>query len=160
VSIRGTIRAYRNDIQRKISFMNESTIWWLIAGSLVGIELMTGTFYLLMLAIGASAGAIAAHAQLSFTTQLITGSVLGGLAVILWRIYSLQKLKSHPEQVSAQHLDVGETVEVYEWLSNGTAQVKHRGANWTAVCASGVPQVQGVYQIQDIQGNTLVLHQI
>jgi membrane protein implicated in regulation of membrane protease activity len=121
---------------------------------------MTGTFYLLMLAIGAAAGAIAAHAQLSFTTQLITGSVVGGLAVILWRIYSLQKLKSHPEQVSAQHLDVGETVEVHEWLSNGTAQVKHRGANWTAVCASGVPQVQGVYQIQDIQGNTLVLHQV
>jgi len=49
--------------------MNESTIWWLIAGSLVGIELMTGTFYLLMLAIGASAGAIAAHAQLSFSSH-------------------------------------------------------------------------------------------
>ena len=72
--------------------MNESTIWWLIAGSLVGVELLTGTFYLLMLAIGASAGAIAAHAQLSFSTQLIAGAVVGGLAVILWRIYSLQKL--------------------------------------------------------------------
>jgi membrane protein implicated in regulation of membrane protease activity len=101
---------------------------------------------------------MAAHAQLSFTTQLITGSVVGGLAVILWRVYSLQKLKSHPEEVSAQHLDVGETVEVHEWLSNGTAQVKHRGANWTAVCAKGIPQELGVYQIQNIQGNTLVLH--
>jgi membrane protein implicated in regulation of membrane protease activity len=101
--------------------MNESTIWWLIAGSLVGIELMTGTFYLLMLAIGASAGAIAAHAQLSFSSQLITGSVVGGLAVILWRVYSLQKLKSHPEEVSAQHLDVGETVEV-QWHRASKAQ--------------------------------------
>ena len=140
--------------------MNESTIWWLIAGSLVGIELMTGTFYLLMLAIGASAGAIAAHAQLSFSSQLITGSVVGGLAVIVWRVYSLQKLKLHPEEVSAQHLDVGETVEVHEWLSNGTAQVKHRGAHWTAICAKGIPQELGVYQIQDIQGNTLVLHKV
>ncbi len=78
---------------------------------------MTGTFYLLMLAIGASAGAIAAHAQLIFSSQLITGSVVGGLAVIVWRVYSLQKLKSHPEEVSDQHLDVGETVEVHEWLS-------------------------------------------
>jgi len=59
-------------VKGKLS-MNESTIWWLIAGSLVGIELMTGTFYLLMLAIGASAGAIAAHAQFSFSSQLITG---------------------------------------------------------------------------------------
>lgn len=140
--------------------MNESTIWWLIAGSLVGIELMAGTFYLLMLAIGASAAAIAAHVQLSFTSQLIAGSVIGGLAVILWRIYSLQKLESHPEQVSAQHLDVGETVEVHEWLSNGTAQVKHRGANWTAICAKGISKDLGVYQIQDIQGNTLVLHKV
>ena len=140
--------------------MNESSIWWIIAGSLVGIELMTGTFYLLMLAIGASASAIAAQAQLSFTTQLITGSVVGGLAVIFLRIYALQKIKSHPEQVSAQHLDVGETVEVYEWLSNGTAQVKHRGANWTAICAEGISKDIGVYQIQDIQGNTLVLHKV
>ena len=140
--------------------MNESTIWWLIAGSLVGIELMTGTFYLLMLAAGASAGAIAANAQLSFTTQLITASLVGGLAVILWRVYSLQKLKSHPEHVSAQHLDVGETVEVHEWLSNGTTKVKHRGANWTAICAEGMPQELGIYQIQDIQGNTLVLHKV
>ena len=138
--------------------MNESSIWWIIAGTLVSIELMTGTFYLLMLAIGATAGAIAAHAQLSVTTQLITGSVVGGLAAIFWRIYALQKLKSQPEQVAAQHLDIGETVEVHEWLSNGTAQVKHRGANWTAVCAEGTPQGLGVYQIQDIQGNTLVLH--
>ena len=151
---------YRYVNQRKISSMNESTIWWLIAGSLVGIELMTGTFYLLMLAIGASAGSIAAHAQLSFTSQLIAGSAIGGLAVILWRIYSLQKLESHPEQVSGQHLDVGETVEVHEWLSNGTAQVKYRGANWTAICAEGISQDIGVYQIQDIQGNTLVLHKV
>jgi membrane protein implicated in regulation of membrane protease activity len=138
--------------------MNESSIWWIIVGTLVGIDLMTGTFYLLMLAIGASAGAIAAHAQLSFTTQLITGSVVGGLAVIFWRIYALQKLKTHPEQVAAQHLDVGETVEVHEWLSNGTAKVKHRGANWTAICAEGISKDLGIYQIQDIQGNTLVLH--
>lgn len=142
---------------REISFMNESTIWWLVAGSLVGIELMTGTFYLLMLAIGASAGAIAAQAQLSFTSQLIAGSAIGGMAVVLWRIYSLQKLKLHPEQVSAQHLDVGETVEVYEWLNNGTAQVKHRGAIWTAICAEGISKDLGVYQIQNIHGNTLVL---
>ena len=140
--------------------MNESSIWWIIAGTLVGIELMTGTFYLLMLAIGATAGAIAAHAQLSVTTQLIIGSVVGGLAAIFLRSYALQKLKAHPEQVSAQHLDVGETVEVHEWLSNGTAQVKHRGANWTAICAEGISKDIGVYQIQDIQGNTLVLHKV
>ena len=32
--------------------MEESTIWWLLAGGLVVAELLTGTFYLLMLAVG------------------------------------------------------------------------------------------------------------
>ena len=32
--------------------MDESTIWWLLAGATVGMELMLGTFYLLMVALG------------------------------------------------------------------------------------------------------------
>ena len=41
--------------------MAESTIWWLMAGSAVAVELVTGTFYLLMLAIGLASAALAAH---------------------------------------------------------------------------------------------------
>ena len=37
--------------------MAHSTVWWLVAGAAVALELMTGTFYLLMLAIGLAAGA-------------------------------------------------------------------------------------------------------
>ena len=40
--------------------MEESTIWWLLAGGLVVAELLTGTFYLLMLAVGVGAAGIAA----------------------------------------------------------------------------------------------------
>jgi hypothetical protein len=32
--------------------MADSTVWWLLAGAAVAVELLTGTFYLLMLAIG------------------------------------------------------------------------------------------------------------
>ena len=39
-----------------------STVWWVVAGVLVAVELATGTFYLLMLALGAAAAALAAHA--------------------------------------------------------------------------------------------------
>ena len=44
--------------------LQDSTLWWLLAGSLVAVELVTGTFYLLALAVGAVAGAIAAHGRL------------------------------------------------------------------------------------------------
>src|SRR3954453_2841510 len=42
--------------------MADSTVWWLLAGAAVAVELVTGTFYLLMLAIGHAARANAAPA--------------------------------------------------------------------------------------------------
>jgi hypothetical protein len=41
--------------------LSASTLWWLATGALVVLELTSGTFYLLMLALGAAAGALAAH---------------------------------------------------------------------------------------------------
>ena len=137
--------------------MNESTFWWLLAGTLVAAELATGTFYLLMLAIGASAAALTAHLQVTVTTQIVVGSVVGGLAVVLWHLYQNQMAKLHPQEQASQHLDIGEKVQVAEWNDQGIAQVQHRGAAWRAVCAEGQIQEIGTYQIADIQGNTLVL---
>jgi membrane protein implicated in regulation of membrane protease activity len=36
-----------------------ATVWWVVTGVLVAVELATGSFYLLMLALGAAAAAIA-----------------------------------------------------------------------------------------------------
>ncbi len=55
----------------KRGFMADSTIWWLLTGVTVAIELMTGTFYLLMFAVGLTAAAIAAHMGASATVQLV-----------------------------------------------------------------------------------------
>ena len=38
---------------------SHATTWWIVAGVLVAAELATGTFYLLMLALGAAAAAMA-----------------------------------------------------------------------------------------------------
>ncbi|MEG0922354.1 MAG: NfeD family protein, partial [Comamonas sp.] len=38
-----------------------SSIWWLLTGIAVIAELLTGTLYLLMVALGLAAAAIAAH---------------------------------------------------------------------------------------------------
>ena len=42
-----------------------ATFWWLAAGGLVIAELLSGSFYLLMLALGTAAGAVAAQAGLA-----------------------------------------------------------------------------------------------
>src|SRR5919205_1284319 len=41
-----------------------STAWWVATGLLIVLELTSGTFYLLMLAIGTVMGALTAHAGL------------------------------------------------------------------------------------------------
>ncbi len=51
--------------------LSASSVWWLIAGVLVAVELMTGSFYLLMLALGAAAGAVAAHLGIGTPPQVV-----------------------------------------------------------------------------------------
>lgn len=54
------------------------TLWWILAGLLVAVELATGTFYLLMLATGAVAGALAAHAGLPPSAEIVAAAIVGG----------------------------------------------------------------------------------
>ena len=142
--------------------MNNPTIWWLVAGALVALELTTGTFYLLMLALGAAAGAVVAHAGAGFTVQVVVAAAVGGLAVVVWNAYRQRQRQTEPPAAreTAQHLDVGETVQVDAWDAQGLAQVKHRGANWTAVNTLPSKPSPGLHRIQAIQGNRLVLEKI
>ncbi|MDO9166532.1 MAG: NfeD family protein, partial [Rhodoferax sp.] len=67
--------------------MAESTIWWVLAGSVVAVELVTGTFYLLMLSLGLVAAAISAHAGATTPVQILVAAVFGGGSVVLWRVF-------------------------------------------------------------------------
>ena len=58
--------------------MADSSIWWLLTGVAVAAELMTGTFYLLMFALGLAAAAIAAHMGLGLASQLVIAAIVGG----------------------------------------------------------------------------------
>jgi membrane protein implicated in regulation of membrane protease activity len=136
--------------------MNDTTMWWVLAGALVALELVTGTFYLLMLGLGAVAGALAAMAGYNISTQLVAAALVGGAGALLlgqWR----HRQVTTDTQAHDQHLDLGATVEVEAWDAMGTAQVKHRGAAWTAVLAPGQTANPGVYRIQAMAGNRLML---
>ena len=140
--------------------MSTTTMWWLLAGALVAMELMTSTFYLLMLAIGAGAAALAAQAGLSLTSQIVTAAVVGGLAVTLWSLYRRRQHTTRPSNDQDVHLDIGETVQVQAWDTEGSTQVKHRGALWTAVIAPDQPLEPGLHRIEALVGNRLVLRKI
>jgi membrane protein implicated in regulation of membrane protease activity len=141
--------------------MAESTLWWLLAGSAVVLELFTGTFYLLMLALGMVAAALAAHAGAGTTVQLIVAAVLGSAAVVGW--YFIKKRRDGDPSVRSMrsvNLDVGETVQIDEWNADGTASVKYRGAQWTVIQRAGNAPTPGTYRVAELVGNRLLVDKV
>jgi membrane protein implicated in regulation of membrane protease activity len=141
--------------------MADSTLWWLLAGASVAVELLTGTFYLLMLGIGMVAGALAAHAGASTPTQLVVAAIIGGGAVAVWHVVRRRHFAGAPAGSSTNmDFDAGESVQVQAWTADNTAQVRYRGAVWTAVPAGGVPQGTGLHRVRAVDGSRLVLEKI
>src|SRR5215207_1029178 len=96
--------------------MSESTIWWLLAGVAVAVELVTGTFYLLMIAVGFIAGAIAAHLGLGLAGQIVAAAVVGGGAVAAWHWHRGKSPAPLPANANRDvNLDIGEPVQVTQW---------------------------------------------
>lgn len=137
--------------------MAESTVWWLITGCVVAAELLTGTFYLLMLAIGLAAAALAAHAGLALTVQIGTAAVIGGGAVAAWHLLRPASATARASANRDVNLDIGETVHVDAWQPDGSTSVKYRGAQWTAVHAAGTLPSTGAHRIVEVRGSQLVI---
>ena len=141
--------------------MSDSTIWWLLAGSTILLELFTGTFYLLMLALGMAAAALSAHAGASTAVQLVCASVVGTAAVLGWYITK----KRNPADPSVRslrsvNLDVGEIIQVDAWGPDGTARVKYRGAQWSVVQRPGNAQLPGAYRVTELVGSRLLVEKV
>jgi membrane protein implicated in regulation of membrane protease activity len=138
--------------------LSSPTLWWLLAGALVAAELATGTFYLLMLALGCAAGAVAAHAGLGSTVQVVIGAVVGMGATALWHLKRARQPRSAPVESNRDaNLDIGQTVLVRAWGDDGSAQVHYRGASWSATFQGEGTPAPGPHAIVAVRGNQLVL---
>ena len=135
-----------------------STLWWLAAGILVAVELATGTFYLLMLALGAAAAAVAAHLGAAGSTQVVAAALVGGGATALWHLRRARQPRSAPAASNRDvNLDIGELVRVDAWQGDGQARVSYRGATWTARFAGTGTPAPGEHVIVAVEGNRLSL---
>ena len=138
--------------------MTESTMWWIAAGAMVALELFTGTFYLLMLSIGIAAGGFAAWAGGSLASQLVAAALVGGGAVLA--CYFIRRRRPgdpSPRSERSVNLDIGETVDVPGWNADGTAFIRYRGAQWTAIHRPGVTPLPGPHRVVELVGSRLLV---
>jgi membrane protein implicated in regulation of membrane protease activity len=138
--------------------MADSTLWWLAAGGLIAVELMTGTFYLLMISTGVMAAALAAHAGVGTVAQWVIAAAVGSSSVLIWRRIKKSQPAIAPAQANQDvNMDIGATLHVAHWRSDGTCSVKYRGAQWDAALMPGESASSGNYTVAEVIGSRLML---
>lgn len=131
--------------------------WLVAAGLLVILELFSGTFYLLMIAIGLAFGALAALAGAAMPLQTIVAAVVGVAATGLLHRSRLGKpVKSNAARDRNVNIDIGEKVSVPAW-QDGRARVMYRGALWDVELGQGATPEAGSFKIVEVQGSRLIV---
>jgi membrane protein implicated in regulation of membrane protease activity len=135
-----------------------STLWWVATGLLVAVELGTGTFYLLMLALGAAAGAISAHLGMPLAQQLVVGAVVGLGTTALWHWKRSQQPAATPTQNNRDvQIDIGQRVKVDSWGSDHLSRTQYRGASWQVRFVGSGAVAPGHFVITGVDGNVLLV---
>lgn len=133
-------------------------MWWLLAIVLGLAELITGTFYLLIVALGAVVAGIAAYMGLDLTWQIfaaVVGTLIGaGILQLRHKARPAVEQGADPDAP----LDIGARVEVTHWASARHAEVRYRGASWQVELAEHVANATpGTHIIERVNGNTLIV---
>lgn len=135
--------------------MTEDLVWALVGLALVVVELLTGTFYLLVLGIAAFGAALAAWLGQPFPTQVIVGAVIAALGCYGVHVY---RSKNNAQQMAP--VDAGQPASFEQWVDPAArlARVRYRGASWDAQIdgAEGAEPAPGaMLYVLSTHGNTL-----
>ena len=138
--------------------LSASTWWWLVAGLLVVAELFIGSFYMLMLALGCAAGALAAHLGMGYPAQLFSAAIVGAGTTALWHYRRASAPRSAPVESNRDaNLDIGQTLQVDAWDAQGAARVSYRGSAWNVQYRGAGTPAPGLHVIVAVQGNRLIV---
>ena len=128
-------------------------IWLLVGFGLVIIELLSGTFYLLMLGVAAFGGAVVAYAGRGFETQVVVAAILAAAGCYGAHIYRAKNSK-----VQMASVDAGQPANFESWVDEGggLARVRYRGASWDAhIGGRGELDAGALLYVEQIEGHSL-----
>jgi membrane protein implicated in regulation of membrane protease activity len=136
----------------------EPVLLWIIAGfALVVVELLTGTFYLLVIGVGGFAGAAIAWSGAGYPAQAVGACAVALAGTFLVRRWHARQRK---DDAKSNFLDLGQAVVLESWTDapSGTARVKYRGTTWDARIAPGTHAEPGATLVINGQdGSTLLV---
>ena len=127
---------------------------WAIAGLVLVIaELLTGTFYLLMLALAAFGGAAAAWLGYQFPVQALFAAAVA--AAGCWGVHAY---RARNQGARMAPIDAGMPASFETWIDSGSrlARVRYRGASWDAhVEGAEALEPGAMLYVLSADGNTL-----
>ena len=138
----------------------ELWLMWVVAGFVLVIaELVTGTFYLLVVGIGAFAGALSAWAGGNGVLQAV---VAGAVALVgTWLVNRWHRAQPKNLPGTSNFLDRGQAVVLESWANEEArvARVKYRGTTWDArvVAAEGIVPGATLYIEGQEEGGMLLV---
>jgi membrane protein implicated in regulation of membrane protease activity len=133
--------------------MDEDVLWAILGLGLVITELLSGTFYLLMLGVAAFGAALAAWLGQGFGVQALVAAVIAAFGCYGVHVY---RAKNARQQMAP--LDAGQPASFESWVDQGArlARVRYRGASWDAlVDGEGTPDAGAMLYVTSTSGNTL-----
>ena len=133
-------------------------VWWFVIGfGLLIAELLTGTFYLLIIAVAMGAAGIAYLVGASFALQLVIAAVIG-LGGSMWLRTTKWGQRLHERgDDRVQNMDIGQSLRVDQWSPTRTARAQYRGSTWEVELAPGEHPIAGDFVIREIQANRLIV---
>nr|WP_274389317.1 NfeD family protein [Paraburkholderia tagetis] len=119
---------------------------------------MTGTFYLLMIALGFLAGVLSYELGAPLDLQLVIAALVALAAVIVLRRSRFGRRRRMVDASTdpGVNLDIGSTLPVAVWRDR-RARTMYRGAEWDVELAPGEPEDAHLYEIKAVRGNWLVV---
>ncbi|QJQ04716.1 NfeD family protein [Undibacterium piscinae] len=136
-------------------------MWVAVTGLVVMLELFTGTFYLLMVALGMMAGALVAFFGISLEWQMIVAALVGAFATLALHKskYGWREAKNASRDPNV-NMDIGQSIHVQQWQDHGngiyTSRAMYRGAMWDLELRHSAA-VPGNFVIEAVEGSRLIV---
>ena len=137
--------------------------WLVLAGVLVILEIFSGTFYLLMIAIGMAAGGLLAVVGAGDAIQAVVAAIVALAATYLLRKSKYGKIQKKDDAARDPNvnMDIGQIISVDEWKDEQGQQfvsrVTYRGAMWDVELEHHAEPRPGLFKICEIRGSRLIV---